>query len=410
MNILVLNTGSASLKFEVIVTGQGTRDPLDGSRKLVSGAVEGIGENAVFSLLEVKRVVYREEIDAPDHDHAARHVLAWLDSKKNSQLRGSASLDAIGVRVVHGGERFSRAVRVDDQVIADIEALQDLAPLHNAPAVASIRLARDVLGRDVPMVAVFDTVFHRTIPSRAGVYALPFELARRHRIHRYGFHGISHEYLVRRYARITNTTMERVTVITLHLESGCSACAVHHGQSVDTSMGFTPLEGLMMGSRSGDIDPSIVGYLARKERASVERVEEWLNKESGLLGVSGRSHDTRELMKWIDTEERVRLALEIFCYRLRKYIGAYLAALGGAEAIIFGGGIGENMPLLRAWACDGLGWSGLKLDSAANEETVDREGRITTSDSRLHAWVIPVEEGLMIAGQTMECLEGRKSR
>jgi acetate kinase len=277
--------------------------------------------------------------------------------------------------------------------------------LHNAPAVEVIRAVAEVPGRNLPMVAVFDTVFHRAIRPRASTYPLPFELARRHNIRRYGFHGISHEYLARRYAQIKNTPLENMAVITLHLESGCSACAVGGGQSVDISMGFTPLEGLMMGTRSGDIDPSIVGYLMRKERAEVRSVEEWLNKESGLLGVSGRSHDTRELMKLIDEDDRVRLALEIFCYRLRKYIGAYLAALGGAEAIIFGGGIGEDTPFVRARALDGFTWCGLTLDPARNEQVNNREGRITTDDSRLHAYVIPTQEGLLIAQQVHQCLK-----
>ena len=406
MNILVLNAGSASLKFEVIAMPEWRTAP-DKQRKLVSGIVEGIGQEATFSMLENKQTIQQEKIAASDYGEATRHVLKWLDAGRWQDASTTHQLDAVGHRIVHGGDRFTEPVVIDTDVIAGIEELEDLAPLHNAPAVACVRAARDVLGNNVPMIAVFDTVFHRTIPQRAGMYGLPWELAHRHHIRRYGSHGISHEYLVRRYAQITDTPIENVTVITLHLESGCSACAARHGQSVDTSMGFTPLEGLMMGMRSGDVDPSVVGYLMRKEQVGVDKVEEWLNKESGLLGVSGRSHDTRELMRLIDTDERARLALEIFCYRIRKYIGAYLAALGGAQAIIFGGGIGEDTPFVRARVLEEFGWCGLTLDPARNEQTINREGRITTDGSRLHAYVIPVEEGLLIADQTLQCLKAR---
>jgi acetate kinase len=404
MNVLVLNAGSASLKFEVIAVSSEHATP-DQNRTLVSGIIEGIDKEARLSVLERKQVVHREKITASDFGEATRRVIAWLDAGAWHGVPPTGGLHAIGHRVVHGADRFTESAAIDDDVVARIEALEDLAPLHNAPAVEVIRAAQDVLGRDLPMVAVFDTVFHRTLPPRASTYPLPLELARQHRIRRYGFHGVSHEYLVRRYAQIIGQPIERVRVITLHLESGCSACAIRHGQSVDTSMGFTPLEGLMMGMRSGDIDPSIVGYLVRKERVDVSRVEEWLNKESGLLGISGHSHDTRELMKLIDKDERVRLALEVFCYRLRKYIGAYLAALGGAEAVIFGGGIGENTPFVRALACEEFTWCGLTLDPTRNEKTIDREGRITTDDSRLHAYVIPTQEGLLIAQQVLQCLK-----
>jgi len=408
MNVLVLNAGSASLKFEVIAA-RADRDALNEQRKLVSGAVEDIGEEATFSLLEDKQVVHQEKVAASDYGEATRVLLKWLDSARGRGVPTAGELDAVGHRVVHGGDRFNEPAVIDAEVVAGIEALEDLAPLHNAPAVEVIRAAEDALGRGVPMVAVFDTAFHCRLPPRAGTYPLPFGLARKHHIRRYGFHGVSHEYLARRYARIAGRPAGSVTVVTLHLESGCSACAVRDGRSIDTSMGFTPLEGLMMGTRSGDIDPAIVGYLARKEGVDVARVEEWLNEESGLLGVSGRSHDTRELVKLLDTDERVRLALEVFCYRLRKYVGAYLAALGGAEAVIFGGGIGENTPHVRARALEGFGWCGLALDAARNEQTINHEGRISTDDSRLHAYVIPVEEGLLIAQQVAQCLKARKT-
>jgi len=359
-------------------------------------------------LLDGKQVVRREKIDARDYGEATEAFLAWLNSAKQKGVPVTREFNAVGYRVVHGGETFDRPVVIDDGVVSDIIALEDLAPLHNAAAMQVIETAQHALGKSMPMVAVFDTVFHRTIPTRAAIYPLPLELSRKHGIRRYGFHGIAHEYLVRRYAKIEGQPLGHATVITLHLESGCSICAIKDGKSADTSMGFTPLEGLMMGKRSGDIDPSIVGYLMRKEQANVDRVEKWLNNESGLLGVSGKSHDTRELMRLFDTDERTRLALEIFCYRIRKYIGAYLAALGGCQAIIFGGGIGEDTPFVRARVLQDFAWFGLALDPLLNEQTINREGRITTDDSRLPAYVIPVEEGLLIAQQVAQCLKAEK--
>jgi acetate kinase len=407
MNILVFNAGSASLKFQVIDTPPDMAIPEHG-RTIVNGAVEEFGAEATISLFENKEISHQEKIAAADHGEAARQALSWLNvnAAKRPGLPAIGRLDAVGHRVVHGGDRFSTPVRINNDVITGIEELEDLAPLHNAPAVSVIRASQEALGSALPMVAVFDTEFHRSIPPQAYTYPLPLELARRHRIRRYGFHGVAHEYLAGRYARITGRPIENVNVITLHLESGCSACAVHNGQSLDTSMGFTPLEGLMMGMRSGDIDPSIIGHLMRKERVGIEQVEEWLNKESGLLGMSGRSHDTRVLMKLIAADERVQLAMEVFCYRIRKYIGAYLAVLGGAEAVIFGGGIGENTPFVRVRACEGFEWCGLRIDPARNEQVIDREGRITTDDSRLHAYVIPAEEELLIAQKVVQFLGG----
>jgi acetate kinase len=409
MNVLVFNVGSASLKFQVIATAPDTGIPEQG-RAVVSGAIEEFGAEATLSSFENKEIAHQEKVAAADYGEAARQALSWLNAAKRPGLPAIGQLDAVGHRVVHGGDRFSTPVRIDNEVIMGIEELEDLAPLHNAPAVSVIRASQEALGSDLPMVAVFDTEFHRSIPPQAYTYALPWELAGRHRIRRYGFHGVAHEYLAGRYARIAGRPVEKAHLITLHLESGCSACAVRGGQSVDTSMGFTPLEGLMMGMRSGDIDPSIIGYLMRQERVGIEQVEKWLNKESGLLGVSGRSHDTRELMKLIAADERVQLAMEVFCYRIHKYIGAYLAVLGGAEAVIFGGGIGENTPFVRRRACEGFEWCGLQIDPALNERTIDCEGRITTDDSRLHAYVIPAEEELMIAQKVVQCLGGTAPR
>ena len=272
----------------------------------------------------------------------------------------------------------------------------------------AIRAARETLGPDIGMVAVFDTVFHRTIPPQARTYALAPELTDGGRIRRYGFHGISHEYMRDRYAHLTGTPANECNLVTTHLESGCSACAIKGGESIDTSMGFTPLEGLMMGKRSGDIDPAIIGYLVQQKHLGLERVDLLLNNASGLLGLSGISHDTRELMKHYPADQRVRLAIEVFCYRVRKYIGSYLAAVNGAKALIFGGGIGEDTPLIRDLICDGLTWCGLKLDKQLNAGSINEEIRLSTPNSALQIWVVLVEESLSIARQTEASWLSRK--
>jgi acetate kinase len=320
----------------------------------------------------------------------------------SSRILSARAIHLVGHRVVHGADRYVEAAVVDDALTRGIEQLEELAPLHNVGAVSVIRAVRAALGNAIPEIAVFDTAFHRTMPDRARFYAIPWELTQRYSIKRFGFHGISHNYLTLRYAELTGTPLEQTNIITLHLEGGSSAAVVIGGRCVDTSMGFTPLEGLMMSTRSGDIDPTLVGFLARKENIEVGDVEKLLNKKSGLLGVSGRSEDTRELVAH-QSEERVNLALEMFAYRVRKCIGSYLAAAGKISAIVFAGGIGENTPEVRRRICEGLEWFGLDLDTDRNLGTIDCEGRITRDGSRLHAFVIPTEEGLMIAHQALLC-------
>jgi acetate kinase len=277
--------------------------------------------------------------------------------------------------------------------------------LHNASSVAVFRAFQARL-TGAPAVAIFDSSFHRTLSAAAYTYAIPHDLAAKHKVRRYGFHGISHQYLMLRYAEITHTPVRGTNIITLHLGGGCSAAAIKNGESIDTSMGFTPLEGLVMGTRSGDIDPALVGFLARKENVPVEIVEGWLNSESGLLGISGRSQDMRVLIERADTDARARLALEVFCYRAKKYVGAYLAAMDGAAAVVFGGGIGEGAPGIRQRICQGLEQLGLELDPARNADLVGREGRITRAESKLHAYVIPTHEDLMMAHLALQWQAG----
>jgi acetate kinase len=284
-----------------------------------------------------------------------------------------------------------------------VERLEDLAPLHNQSALKVIRAAQARVKDRIPMIGVFDTAFHRTIPEHAALYGLPLEFAQKHKIRRYGFHGTSHRYMMLRYAEVARKPASELNLITLHLEGGSSVTAIRRGQSVDTSMGFTPLEGLIMGTRSGDLDPAIVTYLMRKENWSGDEIDNFLNKNSGLLGISGISADTRKLRERL-SEARVNLALDLFCYRVRKYIGAYLAALGGADAIVAGGGISENTVVVRERIFEHFGWCGAVLDRERNRETVDLEGSITTPESLLPIWIIPTEEGLMIAKEVVAYL------
>jgi len=295
--------------------------------------------------------------------------------------------------------------RLDDDVIAALTQLRELAPLHNEPALAAIQAARAVLGSRVPMVAVFDTAFHHTMPAWAAQYAIPRNLATKYHLRRYGFHGLAHRSMSEGYAAMTATPLDQCRLITLQLGSGCSAAAIEAGRSVDTSMGFTPLEGLMMGTRSGDVDPALPGCLARKEGVETAEVETWLNTHSGLLGVSERSNDMRELLAAAGQGEAgAELAVAMFCYRVRKYIAAYLAVLNGADAILFGGGIGENAPEVRTRICAQMEWCGLRLDMARNTTARETPARISTDDATLHAYVMPVDEAGIIARDTAHCL------
>jgi acetate kinase len=300
-----------------------------------------------------------------------------------------------------------RSTPLTDEVIRSIENFIDLAPLHNPSNLKGFRAVQDLLGPSVPQVAVFDTAFHQTIPEHAFLYAVPYQFYRRHGVRRYGFHGTSHRYVAHRYRQVCQLERSQTNIITLHLGNGASACAIKAGNSIDTSMGLTPLEGLAMGTRSGDIDPALVSFLAVKEGLDADGVELLLNKQSGLLGVSGLTHDMRELLEEVrqNGDRRASLAIDVFCYRARKYIGAYLAAMGGADAIVFTGGIGENSPQIRSRICKGLSWIGLDLDEALNEQRVKgREGPIHRKGSRLGAYVIPTDEELLIARDTVRSI------
>jgi acetate kinase len=409
MNVLVLNSGSSSLKFQIIATDLEQIKAYKDDR-ILRGEVEGIGGEAIV------KIRYRKEpgktLTAPVRDMGAAldYLLRYLASERSGiqEIKNTAEIHALGHRVVHGGELFKESMLIDDRVLKGIEDCIDLAPLHNPNNVKGILAARELFGSDVPQVAVFDTAFHHSIPERAYLYAIPYHLYRRHRIRRYGFHGTSHRYVAFRYRALRGLTREQGNIITLHLGNGCSIAAIKAGSSVDTSMGMTPLEGLVMGTRSGDLDPAIVSVIARKEGMSSSEVDTLLNTQSGLLGISGLTNDMRELQAELKEHDdrRVRLAFEIFCYRARKYIGGYLAAMGGADAVVFTGGIGENSPEVRARICSEMEWAGLSLDAPKNQETVGREGLISTEDSKLLAYAIPTDEELLIARDTVRVIKG----
>jgi acetate kinase len=391
MKFLVLNCGSSTLKFQVIET-----DGLAESRKLARGIVDRIGASASYSFKADSGALEEKTLPVANHEVAVRLVIDWLRSKPELQ-----PIDAVGHRVVHGGDRFTHSVLIDDGVVAALEALCEIAPLHNPGAVSGIRAARKILGDSIPMVAAFDTSFHHTIAEHAALYAIPWELSQTHKIRRYGFHGLAHQYDIARYAKLVGKSPTQVSAVTLHLGNGCSATAIGNGQSIDTSMGFTPLEGLVMGTRSGDLDPALVSYLARKERVDAAEIDSWLNKRSGLLGLSGLSNDMRELTVAYDSNPRARLAVDVFCYRARKYLGAYLIVLAGAaQAVIFSGGIGENSALVRKKILSGMEWCGLSLDDAENESVIGRDGRISASQSKLDVFVIHTDEEAIIARET----------
>src|SRR5512143_2003954 len=319
MNILVLNAGSSSLKFQVIRTDE-DRIKNDTDQRLAKGLVDRIGGEAVLSFQATGKPLRRTAAPIRDHKAAVEAVLRWLASEDAiPDLKGFRDIDAVGHRVVHGGERFTRSVLITDVVLRQVEDTIDLAPLHNPHNLKGILAVKEVLGKDMPQAAVFDTAFHHTLPDYAYLYGIPYPLYRRHRVRRYGFHGTSHRYVAYRYRKLTGKTREETNLVTMHLGNGSSACAIRGGESVDTSMGFTPLEGLVMGTRSGDIDPAVIGFLARKESVSAEEVERWLNTQSGMLGISGISQDMRILTQRANTDERARLALVVFCYRAKKY-------------------------------------------------------------------------------------------
>ena len=408
MNVLVLNCGSSSVKFQIVDTDL-DKIKEDADRRLASGIVERVGGQALVTFQAEGQPKERSAEPLRDHRAAIDSILRWIVSRASNidNITSLADIQAVGHRVVHGGERFKQSVKIDYAVIDGIEDCIDLAPLHNPANLKGIRATTELLGEGVPQVAVFDTSFHSTMPQTSYLYAIPYQLYRRHKIRRYGFHGTSHRYLAYRYRKLQGIEHEQVNIITLHLGNGCSACAIKGGESFATSMGFTPLEGLVMGTRAGNIDPSLIEYLTIKEGMSVSEVDTLLNKQSGLLGVSGLTSDMRELLEEEEENQdrRAILAIEIFCRRIKHYVGGYVAEMGGADAIVFSAGMGERSPEVRARICQGLEALGLQIDAELNSSIgPGDQGKITTDDSTLNAYVIPTNEELLIARDTFRAL------
>lgn len=413
MNVLVLNCGSSSVKFQLIATDLEQIEQ-DADRRLAHGLIERIGGAGIVTFTAEGAAPKRFAEPIRDTRAAVEMILRWIVSPESgvAEVDSVADIHAVGHRVVHGGERFTSSVLITDDVLRGIEDCIELAPLHNPANIQGITAARTALG-SLPQVAVFDTAFHQTLPEHAFLYALPYQLYRRHRIRRYGFHGTSHRYVAYRYRKLKGIARDATNIITLHLGNGCSIAAIKDGNSIDTSMGFTPLEGLVMGTRSGDLDASIVDLIGTKEGLTSREVESLLNKQSGLLGISGLTDDMRELLAEAHehNDRRARLAIEIFCYRARKYIGSYLAAMNGAEAIVFTGGIGENSAEIRARICGELTWLGVELEAELNSKHgAGKTGQISSDGSRVAVFVIPTNEELLIARDTLRVVSGAPKR
>ena len=407
MKVLVFNCGSSSVKFQVIETSLEMIEA-NTDETLARGLVEKIGLSDSRLAIEVEgRKPYQEISEILEHRTAVERVLKTLVHPDHGVLKSVKEIEAVGHRVVHGGEKFASSVLVTPEVEAMIEECVVLAPLHNPHNLRGLTAARSLLP-GVPHVAVFDTAFHQSMPPEAFIYGLPYELYRRHAIRRYGFHGTSHRFVSIRTARLLDRPLEDVRIVTCHLGNGCSMAAVDRGHSVDTTMGFTPLEGLLMGTRSGDLDAAILPWVMTMEDVTLSQLNAMLNKHSGLYGISGVSSDMREIEHARATgNKRARLAFEIFCYRITKYVGAYAAAMGGLDAVTFTGGIGENSSLVRETSLAGMEFLGIELDQEANRTAPrGKEVLVSRSGSRVAVAVVPTNEERVIARDTVRVLGG----
>lgn len=402
MKVLVLNCGSSSVKYQFIST--------DDKQVLAKGLIERIGSSsAILTHQRYDGDTIKITGEILDHDIAIEYVIAVLLSKNHGVIKDRSEIEAVGHRVVHGGEDFSGSVLITDTVIQTLRENIELAPLHNPPNIKGIIACQKHLP-DVPQVGVFDTAFHQRMPPRAYLYGIPYVLYKKYKIRRYGFHGTSHLYVSKRAAELMNKPYEDLKIITCHLGNGCSVAAIDRGISIDTSMGFTPLEGLLMGTRCGDLDPSIPLHVMGKEELTLAEVNTMLNKHSGLMGISGVSNDMREIIKTMNEgNERSRFAFEVFCYRIKKYIGAYVAALGGLDVVVFTGGIGENSFEVRKEVLSNLEFLGIELDDEKNL-VKDGERLITKENSRVKVFVIPTNEELVIALDTAQIVSDIKSQ
>ena len=392
MNILVINCGSSSLKYQLINS--------ETEGVLAKGLCERIGIDGMLTYQPEGGEKEKSEIAMPTHTEAINAVLAALTNEKSGVIKSLSEVGAVGHRVVHGGEKFTSSCLINDESMKALEECNDLAPLHNPANLIGIRACQELMP-GVPMVAVFDTAFHQTMPDVAYTYGIPYEYYEKYKVRRYGFHGTSHSYVSKRTAEIVGKPYDQMKIIVCHLGNGASISAVNCGKSVDTSMGLTPLEGLVMGTRSGDLDPAIIDFVGKKEGLSLDEMNEVLNKKSGMLGISGVSSDGRDLEAAAETgNKRAQLALDVFDYRVIKYIGAYAAAMNGVDAIAFTAGIGENNIKMRKDVCSSLTYLGVKLDEEKNNVRGE-ERIISADDSKVQVLLVPTNEELAIARETL---------
>ena len=400
MKVLVLNCGSSSIKYKLY--------DMNGQKELASGGIEKIGlpdSFLKFTLSDGSKQVIAQEIK--EHTAGIELILKTLTDAKYGAIKSLDQIDAVGHRVVHGGDKFCSSVVINQEVIDKIEECVDLAPLHNPANLKGIFAIQKILPK-VPQVAVFDTSFHQTMPSYAYIYALPYDYYEKYGVRRYGFHGTSHRYVAKRGCEFLGLDLENSRIITAHIGNGGSITAIKNGKSIDTSMGMTPVEGLMMGSRSGSVDPGVLTYLMEKENLSTQQINDIINKKSGLVGVSGVSSDMRDIENAIEQgNERARLAMDMYFYYILKYISGYIAVLGGVDAIIFTGGVGENQPIMRKYVCDSLAFLGVDFNNELNDRIKGRETELTFPNSKVRVAVIPTNEELAIAIDTEELVEGK---
>ena len=400
MKVLVLNCGSSSIKYKLY--------DMNGQKELASGGIEKIGlpdSFLKFTLSDGSKQVITQEIK--EHTAGIELILKTLTDAKYGAIKSLDQIDAVGHRVVHGGDKFCSSVVINQEVINKIEECVDLAPLHNPANLKGIFAIQKILPK-VPQVAVFDTSFHQTMPPYAYMYALSYDYYEKYGVRRYGFHGTSHRYVAKRGCEFLGLDLENSRIITAHIGNGGSITAIKNGKSIDTSMGMTPVEGLMMGSRSGSVDPGVLTYLMEKENLSTRQINDIINKKSGLVGVSGVSSDMRDIENAIEQgNERARLAMDMYFYYILKYISGYIAVLGGVDAIIFTGGVGENQPIMRKYVCDSLAFLGVDFNNELNDRIKGRETELTFPNSKVRVAVIPTNEELAIAIDTEELVEGK---
>jgi acetate kinase len=405
MNILVLNCGSSSLKFQIIETDLEHIEN-DTDKMLAKGLIERIGSQSIITFQSEGQSPFKSAEPLRDHKAALNYAIKWItnDSSNIPGINDLSDIHAIGHRCVHGAERFKKSVRIDAEVIEGIEDCISLAPLHNPANLKGIYASREIFGPSVPQVAIFDTSFHSTMPETSYLFAIPYQLYRRFKIRKYGFHGTSHRFIAYRYRKLSKLERDDVNIISMHLGNGASACAIKNGKSVDTSMGLTPLDGLIMGTRCGDIDPTVIEFLAHNEGISMDEVFSVLNKRSGLIGISGLTNDMRDLLEEEKEHQdrRASLAIDMFCHRIKKYIGFYLAEMNGANAICFTGGIGENSAEIRRRSLANLDYFGIELDEDLNKMAFGgKEMKISTENSKIDIYVIPTNEELLLARDTV---------